>query len=360
MVDFESLLEHGFNVKETMLVQGWSNYFERLIGPVYPHLVMDFWKHATVTPTAIISFVLGHEIVITEKLIRKLYNLDDSEGITCAEPGRVPWEKVDEELSAFKASPNQTTLLKPFYKVWAEIILETFYHRKRAITAKYVSQDHKYALFCIGKGIKVSLSSILFQHLKTNVEESRDAECKKFPEFKKNTIPLARMISDILVESDLMNALRDVDTPKFFTVLQGHVLNALDLKRILLIPEVTSTPRIAPDILTRRSPVENFSQLFKEELHKSVKRYLKTCVLAQSYVDRAWIRGRTLPSLVELKKKEQKKKEKRLKRKASEAESKAAKKPKLSYDPDKVHSKEYREKRIRDSLRALRVASSFE
>src|SRR4051812_14738698 len=83
MVDFENLLEHGFNVKDKMLIQGWSNYFERLVGPVYPHLVMDFWTHATITPTAIISFVLGHEVVVTEKMIRKLYGLDDLEGITC-------------------------------------------------------------------------------------------------------------------------------------------------------------------------------------------------------------------------------------------------------------------------------------
>src|SRR3954470_19694144 len=86
---------YGFKIKDAMLAQDWSSYLERLVGPVYPLLVMDFWTHATVTPTAIISFVLGHEVVVTEKMIRKLYSLDDSEGITCALPGRVDWEKVD-------------------------------------------------------------------------------------------------------------------------------------------------------------------------------------------------------------------------------------------------------------------------
>src|SRR3954469_25967730 len=51
MVDFDNLLEHDFKTKAAMLVQGWSNYFERLVGPVYPLLVMDFWTHATCGPS---------------------------------------------------------------------------------------------------------------------------------------------------------------------------------------------------------------------------------------------------------------------------------------------------------------------
>src|SRR3954464_1697529 len=71
MVDFENLREHDFKTNAEMMEQGWSNYFERLVGPVYPALVKDFWAHATVTPTAIIFFVLGHEVAITEKMIKK-------------------------------------------------------------------------------------------------------------------------------------------------------------------------------------------------------------------------------------------------------------------------------------------------
>src|SRR4051812_328874 len=81
-VDFENLKVHGFKPDAKTMAQGWSNYLDRLVGPIYPALVKDLWVHTTVTPTAIISFVLGHEVVITEKLIRKLYNLDDKEGST--------------------------------------------------------------------------------------------------------------------------------------------------------------------------------------------------------------------------------------------------------------------------------------
>src|SRR3954468_13247579 len=61
-VDFENLSIHGFNTSAKTMAQGWSNYLERLVGPIYPALVKDLWAHETVTPTTIISFVLGHEV----------------------------------------------------------------------------------------------------------------------------------------------------------------------------------------------------------------------------------------------------------------------------------------------------------
>src|SRR3954467_14554685 len=56
-VDFENLRLHGFNTNAETMAQGWSNYLDRLVGPIYPALVTDFWAHATITPTAIIFFV---------------------------------------------------------------------------------------------------------------------------------------------------------------------------------------------------------------------------------------------------------------------------------------------------------------
>src|SRR3954470_14013892 len=98
-MDFENLKLHGFKPEANTMAQGWSNYLNRLVGPIYPALVKDFWAHATVTPIAIISFVLGHEVVITEKLIRKLYNLDDEEGCTGPLHARVSWPQVERQIS---------------------------------------------------------------------------------------------------------------------------------------------------------------------------------------------------------------------------------------------------------------------
>src|SRR3954466_7833092 len=98
-VDFENLKVHGFKPDAKTMAQGWSNYLDRLVGPIYPALVKDFWVHTMVTPTAIISFMLGHEVVVTEKLIRKLYNLDDEEGCTGRLPDRVNWLQVEQQIS---------------------------------------------------------------------------------------------------------------------------------------------------------------------------------------------------------------------------------------------------------------------
>src|SRR3954471_2590690 len=99
VVDINNLKSNGFQCDARILEQGWSNYLDRLVGPIYPDLVKDLWVHATVTPTAIISFVLGHEVVVIEKLIRKLYNLEDEEGCTGPLPGRVNWLQVEKKIS---------------------------------------------------------------------------------------------------------------------------------------------------------------------------------------------------------------------------------------------------------------------
>ncbi|XP_058766376.1 uncharacterized protein LOC131639974 [Vicia villosa] len=175
MVDFDNLQEHGFNLKNNMLVQGWANYFYRLIGPVYPYLVKEFWIHATLTPKAIISFVLGQDISITENLIRKLLNLQGLGGVTGAIPGRTDWETIYLEFfTSGKGSPN-TKDMKPSYRVWEKIIRGTINHRKSTISTTNINQDQQFLLYCIGKSMRVDLPHILFHHLRTHMKESREA-----------------------------------------------------------------------------------------------------------------------------------------------------------------------------------------
>ena len=72
IVDFENLRENGFDLFPVVKFQGWESFFDRLIGPFFPHLVKLFWIHAIATPKVILSFVMGKEISITENQIRKL------------------------------------------------------------------------------------------------------------------------------------------------------------------------------------------------------------------------------------------------------------------------------------------------
>lgn len=72
MVDFESMAENGFDFRHTVQFQGWTKYFERLVGPVFPILVKEFWIHAQAYPKVIVSSVMGKNIMITEKMISQL------------------------------------------------------------------------------------------------------------------------------------------------------------------------------------------------------------------------------------------------------------------------------------------------
>ncbi|XP_058765799.1 uncharacterized protein LOC131639312 [Vicia villosa] len=97
------------------------------------------------------------------------------------------------------------------------------------------------------------------------------------------------MISDILIESDLMDSLRAIGTPNFFRVTRGSIFNGLDLLRMELVKEITAVPF---DTKHRRIPVAGFSTLFQAELCQAVKFYLEASVRNSSSINSAWIRER--------------------------------------------------------------------
>src|SRR4051812_11393584 len=225
------------------------------------------------------------------------------------------------------------------------------------LSSSYISPTHKYTLFCIGKKIEINISHILFENLKTSIFESREDERAKYPHIPRTTIPFGRMISDILIESkvvDFIRNLRNLNASHFLEVTQGPIFNGVDLFGLEIIKNVPFVCTSFPDILSRRIAVEGFISQFHKELDQVVKLYLEDCVRKQSEVDPAWIRGRVLPSKDDILKKDKKERQARLKRKAQEDEAERAKKLRVTYDPDKVGSSERRNKRIRDSFHKTR------
>src|SRR3954468_19339157 len=357
-VDINNLKANGFQCDARIFEQGWSKYLDRLVGPIYPELVKDFWVHATITPTAIISFVLGHEVIINENLIRKLYGLNDEEGWAELQPHTVDWALVQKQISTVVGIDSHLTgNLRPFYKVWAEIILGSLHHRKKMRSSSYISQTHMYTLFCIGKKMEINISHILFENLKTSIFESREDERAKYPHIPRTTIPFGRMISDILIESKVVDFFRNPNASHSLEVTHGPIFNGVDLFGLEVIKKVPVVCTSFPDIMSRRIAVEGFISLFHKELDRVVKFYLEDCVRKQSDVDPAWIRGRVLPSKEDILKKDKKEEQARLKRKAQEDEAERAKKLRVTYDPDTVGSSERRNLRIRDPLH--RTRSSF-
>lgn len=76
LVDFDNQKRNGIDLTEELEKQGWGNYFKRLYGHVYTFLVKEFWTFADCDDHCIVSYVLGVKMVITEKSIVKLLDME--------------------------------------------------------------------------------------------------------------------------------------------------------------------------------------------------------------------------------------------------------------------------------------------
>jgi hypothetical protein len=79
-VKFNSMAANKMDLRQDVAFQGWGHFFERLHGPIYEKIVKEFWKHATCDDHYIVSHVLGRKVVITEKLIARILQLNHREG----------------------------------------------------------------------------------------------------------------------------------------------------------------------------------------------------------------------------------------------------------------------------------------
>lgn len=164
MVDFESMVENGFDFRHSMHHQGWIKYFERLVGTVYPTLVKEFWIHAQAYPIVIISSVMGKKLMITEKLISHLIGYGHTE-VVATPASRRDMQAIYSEVFTAGVHSNKIRDLKPAYKIWARIFLGCIFHRKPSNSPDYINNEQLYLLYCIGKDVIVDLPNILFNHL---------------------------------------------------------------------------------------------------------------------------------------------------------------------------------------------------
>lgn len=75
LVGFENLKDNGLNLLSVVKFQGWEKYFDHLQGPIFFHLVREFWIHSKTSVFQVTSFVMGKKIVSNKKLIAKLMNM---------------------------------------------------------------------------------------------------------------------------------------------------------------------------------------------------------------------------------------------------------------------------------------------
>ncbi|KAI5443690.1 hypothetical protein KIW84_012372 [Lathyrus oleraceus] len=243
LVDFENMKRNGVDLTEELKMQGWETYFRCLYGPVYTNLANEFWHFADSDDHYIVSYVLGVKIVITEKSIASLLNMEKTEGRHIYNIN--PREKylsqeinptIFQQSAEGKHSKNKE--LHQNLRVWLKIILGTIHHRPASNSSDYINTDQKCILYCIHKGLKLCLPAFLFKYLRDSVKDTRN-NMKTM-----NYIPLGRLISDVLIESGLVDHLIQLRLMEDVTIDTGRPLNARNLKSMGIIDQVRAKPTL--------------------------------------------------------------------------------------------------------------------
>lgn len=148
LVDFDNLKRNGIDLTEELEKQGWGNYFKRLYGPVYTFLVKEYWRFTDCNDHCIVSYVMGVKMVITEKSIAKLLDMETVRGIRIYNTN--PREKyMSQEIIPiiFNQNPKGKTSknkeLHQNMRVWLKIILGTIHHRPTSNSSDYINIDQK-------------------------------------------------------------------------------------------------------------------------------------------------------------------------------------------------------------------------
>ncbi|XP_050897261.1 uncharacterized protein LOC127104091 [Lathyrus oleraceus] len=282
-VDFKNLKYNGFNFSETLELQGWKTFFEKLTGPMYLVLVKRFWVHAIAEKETITSYVMNRKIVITEKYIADLISHDGN-------GKRIHSAKINDKREVvishviFKVGTDFEDDKDPSAKdltnnmrVWFKIIIGCIHHRPSTNSSDYVNTRHKFMLFFLDKGLKMGLPSILFKFMRDSVRESRTSGSSK--KNKSKFIPNRRLISDILVENGLVDDLLVSGLTNELMKDAGMVFWGKNLKRMGLISRVVR-PYFIPskdDIYGMKTLVENFHIFTQIDPPEVLLYYLESC-----------------------------------------------------------------------------------
>lgn len=197
---------NGIDLTEELKKKGWENYFQILYGPIYTYLVKEFWRFAYSDDHCIVSYVLGVKMVIIEKSIAKLLNMEKTGGrrIYNINP-RAKYISQEIIPTIFKQNAEENSSKKKELhqnlRVWLKIILGTIHHRPTSNSSDYINTDKKCILYCLHKGLKLNLPALLFKYLRDSIRDTRN-------NMKPRTyIPLGRLISNVLIESGLVDHL---------------------------------------------------------------------------------------------------------------------------------------------------------
>src|ERR1044072_6935772 len=359
-VDFDNLLQNGFDLGEEVRFQGWEKFFTRLNGPVYEALVKEFWKHAEFDHYYVVSHVLGKRIIITEKIIGQLLDLNHREGIRISgrnDKGKFVSTVVNKEIftdfdPTKPSSEYNPQTLVPKLRIWHRILLTCINPRRLTFSSDHINANQKCIMYHLQNNDKLCLPAILFLHLRESIQKSRTTanEASKIIKY----IPFGRLISDILVENGLVRFLRD--EARFSVDLKasiGDTLSGKNLKKMKIIDEilVEPTPETDEVVLDRRIMVDDFPPFSKEEPFEAIMEYVRIQMVDGK--DKSWFTYDMLPDTLE----EMDAGKKRRKKSSNKERMKAAKKQKKEYEK-KEEKKKQREIHLKAYTKACNEGNS--
>ncbi|XP_058759910.1 uncharacterized protein LOC131633216 [Vicia villosa] len=127
-------------------------------------------------------------------------------------------------------------------------------------------------MYCIGTQKKVDVTYIIFNHLWNAVRDYRDESRTK----KKGiVIPFGRIITNLLVQTKMVEELETAGVIKDPYTIIGSTLNATSLRKMGLIQAIENAPQAIPGVRNRRGPIlSEFEMFFLNEQPDIKVRYL--------------------------------------------------------------------------------------
>ncbi|MCH82535.1 hypothetical protein A2U01_0003343 [Trifolium medium] len=194
MIDFDSLEANDLDLKPFFEKQGWLTFFSRLNGPVFPFLVRDFWKYATVInggldgQREIQSSVMGMEVSITQDIVAH---------VTGA-PNEGPFEPDSDKIKN--------------------------------------SEIQRHLLLMLVEEEQIHLPAYIFNRFCEALEEgSQKSRC---------LIQYCRLLSEFFHQAGLIKALEDINASEVLKKTVGDVMNAsilIHMKRKSNLNEIITT-----------------------------------------------------------------------------------------------------------------------
>src|SRR4051812_17260041 len=106
-------------------------------------------------------------------------------------------------------------------------------------------------MYCLGTQKKVDVTYIIFKHMWNAVEDSRDENMKK----KITVIPFGRIITNLLVQTKMVDVLEKARIVKDPYTIIGSVLNGHTLRKMGIIQAIDPAPKPDPNVRNRRGPI---------------------------------------------------------------------------------------------------------